>query len=487
MGVKNLNNIVRRIPETNKRTFPTIIIDGTNMLITYLSRCHSNMEINFNKTEFNTVNLNLIKQMRYIIDETSRSLVSSISNFKQRYGAEKILFVMDPNKQVEYKINENMQFNEKYRALLLPPADDNEAEKIYRIKDAEKEARKNSNSKKAYVSDIYMKILQDRPQIYAEKFRQSFHFSENSNLFKLIHICLHNAANELYRRFPGLFYIVNAEDEADLVIKNIGETESEKNDVLICSTDTDYFVLFSNNPRVFVTSLKAMDEIYSPLIQWRAAFNHNGVQIIPDNEINFYAFRLSALFGNDYTRETLITAKEYENCLKIFAPNLFEVKTRRSNINKIILNEKSFYSSYYERQNNGDELMPFFEYFDEIIENYTAKNNNHLWFFNYLLTVTIYTNFRFFDRYKIENNEYDISAIIASFISNLYIKDPNNAENLEYCLKYSKYKALLNWYKTTQEPEENFEFMDPETALDMFKNVNFSKNNTLLNLMENFL
>ena len=60
------------------------------------------------------------------------------------------------------------------------------------------------------------------------------------------------------------FNVVEAKDEADLVIKNIAYNECDEHEpILVVSADTDYNVLFCDRPNVDTTSLMNRSFVYN--------------------------------------------------------------------------------------------------------------------------------------------------------------------------------------------------------------------------------
>jgi hypothetical protein len=68
----------------------------------------------------------------------------------------------------------------------------------------------------------------------------------------------------------GMFTIVYAEDEADLVIKNIAANQTGR--TLILSMDTDYLILSVDLPHVDVGTLDHDAITYNPYQNWRRLF-----------------------------------------------------------------------------------------------------------------------------------------------------------------------------------------------------------------------
>ena len=443
MGIKDLNNIVKQTP-VSTRDLPSIdniVIDGSNMIITYLNRASSDLRKLAPKSIFETVNRDMFYQMKYIVSATTNRAVSVISQWISVYEPDSVKVVLDPKNTVNYILSDDMVLSENSKRILL----NNNKKCEFELKSEEQEARKNANSKKDELFKKYTELLEEYDEKTSDMYRQSFHYSEACNLFSLGRIVIYNTIHELNALFPGKVRLVNAIDEADLVIKNIGEELSELGTVLICSEDTDYFVLFSNNPNVFITSVRSNGSVYSPLIQWRNAFtiindDNSETQLIQDEDIYEYTIRLAPLFGNDYNRDMIISAKVYENALKIFYPSLFEIRSARSSIDKLLKSMRKRYPK--------DGVIDHEAFDDIIVEHLRNKEANSK---RYLFSVSVYRNYSFFNKY--ESVEYKDLPKIDDAMMELFDKwfsrpDPENKYTLQDLIVAGKYHAFYSWDTT---------------------------------------
>jgi hypothetical protein len=471
MGVKDLNNIVRKQPVANKNMpqFDTLVIDGSNLIITFVLSAASDLQRKAPKTKYNTINRNMLYQMKYIVEIAKSRGVDVLNQWLKRFRPNTIYFSMDPQKGVNYKLTTDMDISTFAREFLFngvasvskdmdEPFDlksDESVEEIeFDLKTEEQEARKKASSKKPQLIEMYDKLKTDTDDTLATLYRQSFHFMEPCNAIALGRMISSLIFMEFDRMHPGILHVIAAEDEADLVIKNIGEKTTQpfsrkegeeeitvQPKTLICSADTDYFILFSNNPNVYITGLHAYDKVYSPIEQWRLAFtvvyeDGSEEQLIKDNRIFDYVIRLAPLFGNDYNRQTIISAKKYENALAVFYPiSTANTISKRSGIGKLIAAEKHFYSTSVISAHK----------FDRLIYDYML-NHAKIDFKRYLYSVFVYKNYSRFGTY----HDVDISVDETELIKNIFDKwsshpDPEGKYTVYDLINAGKYHRFYSW------------------------------------------
>ncbi len=471
MGVKDLNNIVRRQAISNKNMpkFDTLIIDGSNLIITFVLSAASDLQRKAPKTSYKTVNRNMLYQMKYIVEIAKSRGVDILNQWLKRFRPDTIYFSMDPQKGVNYKLTTDMEISTFAREFLfngvastskemdepfeLKP--DEPVEEIeFDLKTEEQEARKRASSKKPQLIEMYDKLKTDTDDVLATLYRQSFHFMEPCNAIALGRMISSLIFMEFDKIHPGILHVIAAEDEADLVIKNIGEKTTQsfsrkqgdeeitiQPKTLICSADTDYFILFSNNPNVYITGLHAYDKVYSPIEQWRLAFTvvyEDGTeeQLIKDNRIFDYVIRLAPLFGNDYNRQPIISAKKYENALAVFYPiTTANTLSKRSGIGKLIAAEKAYY---------GPNVISVHK-FDRLMYDYML-NHAKIDFKRYLYSVFVYKNYSRFDRF----HEVEISVDETELIKNMFDKwsshpDPEGKFTVYDLINAGKYHRFYTW------------------------------------------
>ena len=471
MGVKDLNNIVRRAAVSNKDmpNFDTLIIDGSNFVITFLLSAAGDLQRRSPKTKYETINRNMLHQMKYIVETARNRGVEVLNQWLKRFNPDVIYFSMDPQKGVNYKLTTDMKISTFAREFLfngiasttseteepLTVTQSGPVEEIeFDLKSEEQEARKKASSKKPQIIEMYEKLKEDSDETLATLYRQSFHFMEPCNAIALGHMVSSLIFMEFDKQHPGILHVIAAEDEADLVIKNLGEkttkafTRMEDGEevtiqpkTLICSADTDYFILFSGNPNVYITGLHAFDKVYSPIEQWRLAFtvvyaDGSEEQIIKDSRIFDYVIRLAPLFGNDYNRQMIISAKKYENALSVFYPvATANTLSKRSGIGKLISTEKAYYGSTVISTHKFDRLM-----YDYMI------NHTKVDFKRYLYSVFVYDNYTAFGKY----HEVEISVDETDLLKDVFDKwsshpDPEGKYTVYDLINASKYHKLYTW------------------------------------------
>lgn len=498
MGVKDLNNIVRKQPVANKDMpqFDTLIIDGSNLIITFVLSAASDLQRKAPKTKYNTINRNMLYQMKYIVEIAKSRGVDVLNQWLKRFHPSAIYFSMDPQKGVNYKLTTDMDISTFAREFLfngvastskdmdepfeLKPEEAVE-EIEFDLKTEEQEARKKASSKKPQIIEMYDKLKTDTDDILATLYRQSFHFMEPCNAIALGRMVSSLIFMEFDRMHPGILHVIAADDEADLVIKNIGEKTtkpySRKEDdkeitvqpkTLICSADTDYFILFSGNPNVYITGLHAFDKVYSPIEQWRLAFTvvyEDGTeeQLIKDNRIFDYVIRLAPLFGNDYNRQTIVSAKKYENALAVFYPiTTANTLSKRSGIGKLIAAEKHFYSTSVISAHKFDRLM-----YDYML------NHAKIDFKRYLYSVFVYKNYSRFSMY----HDIEISVDETDLIKNMFDKwsshpDPEGKYTVYDLINAGKYHRFYSWNYDSDSLEDYEELpTDMDELVNLYNSI----------------
>ena len=458
MGITDLNTIMKiKGMEVKKDHFDNIIFDGSFILINTLSSVYKKLkdENKLNMTKWDTINQNLLYQMKYIIENCVNQIVKTINEFDKRYKPETIYFVVDPKNKIDYTINESLYIPNEFKEYLLNELkNDKDLEKL---KLQEQESRKQRASK---ISDILKKCEEIEDIDLKNIYRQSNHFNEMASLTHLIRII--NKYLVIKWRNSNVKFIQSI-DEADLVIKNIGEELTNKNkDVLVISADTDYFVLFSANERIWVSLNHAYAPIFHPTTQWLHALTESKSKdiLIEKENIYDYAIRFAALFGNDYHRTVIISAKDITNtiCNRIISPSLMNSEHgephHNSNIYKLYSKEKALYEKY------SEPVLP--EELDVIIKDFMSKNEKYD-FRKYLLSMVVYKNWNRFNRYEEKEVDFDIESMEKSVLSDiLFIQTPNITIKLDnnteiknndkvienedqWVIEHRQYKQLYNW------------------------------------------
>mgnify|MGYP003540713509 FL=1 len=104
MGITDLNTIMKiKGMEVKKDHFDNIIFDGSFILINTLSSVYKKLkdENKLNMTKWDTINQNLLYQMKYIVENSVNQIIKTINEFDKRYKPKSIYFVDDPKNKVD--------------------------------------------------------------------------------------------------------------------------------------------------------------------------------------------------------------------------------------------------------------------------------------------------------------------------------------------------------------------------------------------------
>ena len=280
-----------------------------------------------------------------------------------------------------------MNYNHKYEHVITDDNSLSSGETIkVNIKSAEQEVRRKRLDKAEFMQKEinYIHLLKEQPSnlsddeinILISIFKQSYCFKNSSELLRLSWIILKSIDMKFHK--DGI-KIVDAIDEADLVIKNIANEFDEDVSILILSTDTDYNILFSDMPNVDVASLMNINTIYNPHNCWK--------QILGDAFSYDAVIRFAPLLGNDYTvKECIVSAKNYEDVISLLNANgKFNTLKRysRKKIYKLVQNVKT------------PEGPTDLEYLDDIIYNWNSD-----YFKRYYVSNIIYSNWMLYNKYN---------------------------------------------------------------------------------------
>ena len=428
MGVQGLNNIIRKCPQEKGFIYKRIIIDGSNLVFTKLSRYISQLKKIYGINDWKGVDKDIIFQTKFIIENSVNDIAKLINICKSKFKAEEIFLVLDPTKTPGYIVNGSMKYtsssdgfedpnsllrNSKFISTILRPDEILNNQTVeFNIKSDEQETRKKRNNKTESINAELEKIekmqIGDDMDLLMVKsiYRQSYFYNSTHELIKLTRPVMLKVEQMFLN--DGV-YIIDAEDEADLVIKNIAHNNINfKSNLtgdyltLVMSADTDYHVLFSDSSNVHVTTLMTNDPIYSPYRCWNCfledAYSYDAV------------IRISPILGNDYTaHESLITAARNPNDVR----DLFNIdnqfKNLKSNSRKKIYN--IVYNCkppvYYEngRETNMSRLT-FVSEIDDMIYNYDLN-----YFRKYFLSTIIYKNWEVYNKCTIRHSGSNVNEI----------------------------------------------------------------------------
>ena len=410
MGILKLNNLFNTCPtEELNKPYNIVIVDGSNIIIqTLCSQLSQMKKSGLLIQQWDSVNADLLTQISYII----RYSIESIHNTLQHYydqGAEEVILVLDPIESPKYLIRSSFEYNHEYQDILDPDLK-NGVDIDFDIKSDEQEKRRaaadKSKEKNEYIQEI--ETLDSLDPSDREKlvsvFKQSFTFNEMKELTRLGKYIL----KEVYRSFKGkTFKIINAIDEADLVIKNVAAEYDSSKLILVLSMDTDYNVLFGDMPNVDTCSLTKRYTIYNPCRCWKSLFKESACF---DYD---HILRCAALFGNDYTvKQFLVSAPNFSDVLKLFEGRIKQLRAGARS-KKIT----TFANTITDEDFDSSDLLPL-----ELLDKFLYKWNEN-YFRQYYMSNIIYTNWTIYNRYELmpEPDELactqELEAFWTSFIT----------------------------------------------------------------------
>ena len=448
MGVQNLNVIIKSWTPSANNKFKRIIVDGTNLLFNKLSRYISQLRKQKYISDWNGVDLNIVLQTKYIIEQTLNDITNYINRLQRKFAAVEIFLVFDPKQTPDcivsvdlaniYTDDDKLISNQYINQLLDKDEVDKKEYVGFKVKSDEQASRRKANDKTSFIMQTINNIntLQDvEPDmklLLGEVFKQSYHYNNTHNLLSLssvVKVCLRE-------RFINKFlYIVEAENEADLVIKNIATNNvgfksslcaSDTDvDTLVLSADTDYHILFADCPNVCVSTLDH-SVIYNPFDGWN--------ELLGDAYSYEAVFRISAFLGNDYTTHASIINidKGFDDVLRMFNidDRFDELKdNKRKKVYRIVKNVSK-----------PEGFTPL-ELIDERIFNFSQSATSdkeatyRLYFKKYLLSCIVYKNWNIYSCEILDNN-----------VDRLVAKNMVNDEMVKIIVKIlSTYPIVFDW------------------------------------------
>ena len=475
MGILKLNELFKARCQTEpyNKHHRVIIFDGSNLIFKTLCAEHSNLKksgliIN----QWGSVNTDLFSQISYIIKYSIDRIINDIIRYYQR-GVEEIVLVLDPTESPKYVINTSFTYNHELQDILDQELKDN-VDVEFTIKSEEQEKRRaqanKTENKTGFIEEIesFNDIEPEQREILKNIFLQSFMFNETRELLKLGSYIL----KEVYRTINDLnehynaenetkhsFRIINAIDEADLVIKNIAHEYDPTTPILVLSADTDYNVLFGDMPNVDTCSLMNPNAIYNPFNCWKVIFNDS---VCYDYD---HIIRLAPLFGNDYTvKEFLVSATNFDDVKKLYEGLIDRLKYG-STTKKITKFCKSIDPSLY----NSNDVLDLNK-LDQFLADW-----NESYFRHYYLSNIIYTNWMKYNKYTVMNvpDEFESTQELEAFWR-LFITPPFTLYkwNGEYIfndwnkffstietIRFESVDQLIDYYYDNEYHDEAAEFL----------------------------
>ncbi len=366
MGIINLNQIAKDAKVYDIKA-NTAIIDGSNLIYIYLctaSKCLKD-PLSYRNYNVNIIDVNIEQQIYSIVEQALLSLIRYTYFLYGKLTNERnIIFVFDPYKEPKYIINhkifteETIENNEEINNIKI--------EEEYEMKKDER--KKRAEHKIVDVDSLISKELDKLVKINnsdvnnevltINEITQLLNISDmnkikDNNLFQnpkmlnkltafiikeFLYICnkydktdfeftRYNILNKLSNNVSSHIHFIQAISEADLVITDLaGIFNYDK--VVVCSRDTDYFILLSDIPNVYKSDI-FVGNYYLVSEMWKQ---------LSENITYEDIIAIATLSGSDYTNKDSIMTFNIDNYRKLI--NHEQVSGRKirnylNNYNKI--------------------------------------------------------------------------------------------------------------------------------------------------------
>lgn len=275
MGIHNLNYLFvnsldysKQIKENNK--IKTVIVDGSNLVITYLSAVVSGLV-------YNEPEQRLLQRYKQIIEETTCSISNVLKTYKHIYKDAELIVIFDSTSNPDYRIRQGREF------------------KIIKAKELESKTRATRRNNDSKLKSIIERMkLDGKTDEEIECYLQMTYLNRPDNYFKLVK----DVTNYLVHttQFPVTFF--SGVSETDFVIRSLAFTRAdEDNEVLVLSVDTDYLVLLSDVEHAYLKKIQLTEKkILYPYAIWRETL---GVELTFEQIV-----KLAIIFGCDYNEHS---------------------------------------------------------------------------------------------------------------------------------------------------------------------------------------
>lgn len=345
MGIINLNQIAKEAKVYNIKA-NTAIIDGSNLIYIYLctaSRCLKD-PLSYRNYNVNIIDVEIEQQIYTIVEQALLSLIRYTYFLYGKLTNERnIIFVFDPYKEPKYIINHKIFTEELIENF----------EEINNIKiEEEYEMKKDERKKRAEhkVVDVDSLISKELDKLVKinnsdvnnevltiNEITQLLNISDmnkikDNNLFQnpkmlnkltafiikeFLYICnkydktdfeftRYNILNKLSNNVSSHIHFIQAISEADLVITDLaGIFNYDK--VVVCSRDTDYFILLSDIPNVYKSDI-FVGNYYLVSEMWKQ---------LSENITYEDIIAIATLSGSDYTNKDSIMSFNIDNYRKL--------------------------------------------------------------------------------------------------------------------------------------------------------------------------
>ena len=359
MGIKNLNKVLCCIKSRYKTpdNFETLIIDGSNFIYVYIDYYINSLDKNNSVSGWDGYNIDILTQLKYISLMAYKRMLLHINKVIKQYNIKDVIIVFDGKNTHQTTINletfnildkeyikQTHEIKENGDIIL-----DNKTEEICK----RSKERHISKDNKELISkaldngfcEIMAEITKKDQKTINAIYKQSFGFKDNT-LKWIVHKCIkyalynkedienNNLKKEDYDPFNLMtdtkinasFKIIRSAHEADPYIKFLCENiiKDKEQDILFLSNDTDFKILFCNNEHIYLSNIFSNYKInvIHPFTIWTSIY-----YMIPINELYEYLIRLSALLGNDQTKniKCLLNINDNMNEFIIWLYSIFNI------------------------------------------------------------------------------------------------------------------------------------------------------------------
>lgn len=436
MGINKLNTLFENATQYQGK-FKTIIIDGTNLIVTQLSAIKSMLLKDHIYSPWATINMNIIEQFYKILNDTTNSLITRLQSLKSLLTSDgEILFITDSSEEPKYITIDN---------------------RVLYMKSIEREKRKQSQDRSGKISEqierikleygVYVNDECINENEIKDLFNQMDFYNNPKHYLMLTDLIIKMLIGKVHSTT-----FIKAISEADFVIKNLAASYNEQ-PVLVMSRDSDYYVLLSDLKNVYKTDISIGKAIHYPNQIWNEILGFN----ITQKQLSYVV----TLIGNDYvgheqllsmTDDTDKNINKIKGLLNISGGFKTEIlKSRMKKIKSLITIDPNDVTTNNE--------------FDSIINNIEDPNLRD----QYKNSIIIYDSWMLnFDFVILDTNEDEIEELmrrkmeyILKYCGVIYNWNPSQIES---CIK-NKFKNKSEIVDTLEDtpsdvPEVNFEIIN---------------------------
>lgn len=408
MGIHNLNSLFVNAPSYENMVFDTIIIDGSNLVITYLSAIMSSI-IKDQQEEC------IIDRTRRIVQETADSIVSVIRHYNNRYSIglddSKVIVIFDSTSNPDYKIKTESGF------------------KLIKAKELESASRAKRRDNADKLEQIIERMkLEGSTDLEIEIYKQHTYMNSPNNYMKTLSAITDLVVSTIRSSHDNNVVFLKALSETDFVIRALCHvyTLDKTQNCLVASTDTDYMVLLSDIERAYVKKIQTREtKIIQPYEAWRSVLNKDDITYEQICE-------LAIIFGCDYNGHSSILTLDSKDTTK-----------NPPRVQSLLLNyddSKSFFSATRLRRIKEliNKVNPMFVNVEGSMLDIISRNTEEIkdimsiyvnWEYN--------TDFTYYDDVKVDLEEVVIRHLKTIFpdLTGIYDNDNYIVEDVSSYLK----------------------------------------------------